>query len=107
MVVDTGESTLLLTARVSIHLPRSVDEWEIKYYSAFGKRLKNPDSKYLKNAGVVSMYDTFRPWYRNGGDLWLELSEGQYIWGLYMYQVWDTFEITYHKWNIPDVDWGV
>ena len=58
MVVDTEHMA-------NIYLPRSVDEWEIKYYNAgvvgFYPDL---DDKYLKNAGVVNLKQFF----------------GEYIW---------------------------
>ena len=59
-----------------IYLPRSVDEWEIKYYS-YWSYMSSPDSKYLKNAGVVNLNEFF-------GDsisewLYLELSCNQFI----------------------------
>ena len=52
MVVRTSKESSL------IYLPRSVSEWEIKYYS----RWLNPcrlDDKYLKNAGVVNLKQFF------------------------------------------------
>jgi hypothetical protein len=74
MVVDTSyyEKEILLT--------NSVDEWEIKYYSAFGKRLKNPDEKYLKNKGVFNLNELFGEYISKGSWLELQLSRGQYIW---------------------------
>lgn len=66
-----------------IYLTNTVDKWEIKVYYCFSKRLHEPDPEYLYNAGVVSMYDTFRPWYRYGGDLCFELSSDVSIWGYY------------------------
>jgi hypothetical protein len=74
MVVDTSyyEKEILLT--------NSVDEWEIKYYSAFGKRLKNPDEKYLKNKGVFNLNELFGEYISKGSWLELQLSRCQYIW---------------------------
>ena len=72
MVVDTGNTDKLIT----IYLPRSVDEWEIKYYSCFDS-FSQPDDKYLKNAGTVNLKKFFEKCISEG--LWLELSLGQYI----------------------------
>jgi hypothetical protein len=86
MVVDTSyyEKEILLT--------NTVDKWEIKYYSVFGKRLKNPDSKYLKNAGVVNLNEFFGEHIKDG--LNLELSTGQYIYPMYRLDL---------KYTIPSV----
>lgn len=70
MVIDTYRKN------VTIGLPRSVDEWEIKYYSN-SKPLSRPDPDYLKNAGVVNLNEKFRYHVKDG--LHLELSWGQFI----------------------------
>ena len=51
----------------SIYLPRSVDEWEIKYYNA-GEVGFYPDldDKYLKNAGVVNLNEKFGEYISKG-----------------------------------------
>jgi hypothetical protein len=97
MVVDTN-------SKCDILLPRSVDKWEIKYYSAFGKK-PSLTPKYLKNSGVLNMRYSFLPWYHNGGDLRLELSSDQYLWG-YSVDMFPGmgFVLNYHEWKIPDVD---
>lgn len=78
-----------------IYLTNTVDKWEIKVYTSFSKRLKKPDDKYLDNAGVVSMKDTFNAYYCNGGDLWFELSRGVFIASM--------TSSPYPRWNIPEV----
>jgi hypothetical protein len=96
MVVDTN-------SKCDILLPRSVDKWEIKYYSAFGKK-PSLTPKYLKNSGVVSMRKTFWPWCQNGGNLGLELSSDQYLWG-YSTEFYPGYYVfNRHEWIIPDVD---
>jgi hypothetical protein len=87
MVVDTSyyEKEILLT--------NTVDKWEIKYYSVFGKRLKNPDEKYLKNAGVVNLNEFFKDNIEKV--IHLELSVWQYL--VYIGDL-------EHYWVIPDVD---
>ena len=74
MVVDTGNTDKLIT----IYLPRSVDEWEIKYYSN-SKPLLKPDRDYLKNAGTVNLNKFFKNQIQNGDGLYLELSWNQHI----------------------------
>lgn len=76
MVVDTSFYDK------KIYLTTTVDEWEIKVYYSFSKRLHEPDPEYLDNAGVVSMRDTFYPWFIWGGELCLELSSEVSIWGV-------------------------
>jgi hypothetical protein len=97
MMVDTN-------SKVNIYLPYySVDAWEIKYYSNF-RKMSPPYDKYLKNSGVLNMRDTFNPGYWGGGELRLELSSDQYLWGYSTeFNLW-SFEFTYHDWYIPDVD---
>lgn len=58
----------------NIYLPRSVDEWEIKYYSRF---LYKPtlEGKYLKNFGVINLNEYFGDYINN--DLVLKLRTGQ------------------------------
>ena len=68
MVVDTSYY------KKEIYLPHSIDEWEIKYYTSFWTHPCEPDPEYLDNAGVVNMKEVFRPWYINGGTLYLDLS---------------------------------
>ena len=75
-----------------IYLPRSVDEWEIKYYSRFGAT-PNLTYKYLKNAGVLNLNEFFGKYIEKG--LELELSMGQY------------FSVRVYKtphYSIPDVN---
>ena len=69
MVVDT-------CGHRYIYLPRSVDEWEIKYYSRFYNNA-HPTPEYLKNAGVVNLNKFFGKYVSKG--LHLELGWGQYI----------------------------
>jgi hypothetical protein len=80
-----------------IYLSRSVDEWEIKYYSTYKdvtpQNLIN--DKYLKNSGVINLKTYFEK-----DDWWdkylkLRISRGQYICG-------DSGKV----WYIPDVDRG-
>ena len=89
MIVDTYKN------KVNIRLPRSVDDWEIKYYSN-GDRLCpfcQPDDKYLKNAGVVNLNEEFEKYIPDG--LILELGWGQFI--SQWYAPWP-------RWSIPSVD---
>jgi hypothetical protein len=69
MVVDT-------CCISKIKLPRSVDEWEIKYYSKYGD-IPPLNDEYLKNAGVVNLNEEFKEF--TEWRLYLELSWGQYI----------------------------
>ena len=78
-----------------IYLTNTVDKWEIKVYTSFSERLRVPDSKYLDNAGVVSVKDTFNEYYCNGGNLWFELSRGVFIASM--------TSSPYPRWNIPEV----
>lgn len=90
MVVDTCDDRW-------IHLPLSVDDWEIKYYSASDPEFVGPDPKYLKNAGVVNLISFFGKEISRGHWLELEISAGQYIWCPHGFP----FSNVYH---IPDVD---
>ena len=83
MVVDTDKSGY-------IYLPRSVDDWEIKFYSSFESL---PYPKYLKNSGVVNLNQFFGKYIEEG--LSLELVGGKYITVL-------TYPWVYY--SIPDVD---
>ena len=74
-----------------ILLPRSVDEWEIKYYSSCSHKT-SIDDKYLKNAGVVNLNEFFGEHIKDG--LNLELSTGQYIYPMYRLDL---------KYTIPSV----
>lgn len=85
MMVDTDKCGV-------IHLPRSVDDWEIKYYSSF-ESLSYLDPKYLKNSGVVNLNQFFGKYISEG--LTLELSQGQFI--ILQGYPWAYF-------HIPDVD---
>ena len=69
MVVNTGENAWA-------RLPKCVDNWEIKYYSSSGP-ISQPDDEYLKNAGVVNLYELFKKY--NSYDFYLELIHGKYI----------------------------
>ena len=87
MVVDTYYMA-------SIYLPRSVDEWEIKFYSAGEPRLyPDLDDKYLKNAGVVNLNEKFGEYIEKG--LYLELGSNQEF---------SSVMRPLHYWAIPDVD---
>ena len=89
MVVNTYRDA------VYIYLPRSVDEWEIKYYSST-EPLSQLDRDNIKNAGVVNLNEKFRKDVKNG--LVLELSSGQYIRrGIFPWP----------RYSIPDVDCSV
>ena len=84
MVVDTSNKNAF------INLSRSVDDWEIKFYSS-PDSFSQPDPKYLKNAGVVNLNEFFGKYIWN--ELFLELGWGQFILG-------DNGK----RWSIPDVD---
>ena len=86
MIVDT------YCKNVKIKLPRSVDEWEIKYYSC-SDPFDQPDDKLLKNAGVVNLNEHFKGYIKDG--LVLELSSGQFI--SQKFAPWP-------RWSIPSVD---
>ena len=92
MVVDTGGSTLALPALVTIYLPRSVDEWEIKYYSRLTEYPTITD-ECLKNAGTVNLNKFFGEYIRHG--LFMRLS---------MTQCLHTVQYSSYYWFIPDVD---
>ena len=80
MVVRTHPNAHMVKYDVIyFYLPRSVDEWEIKYYSDPGRM---PDNWYnrLKNAGVINLNKEFGEYITKGSWLKLELSTGQYIW---------------------------
>ena len=70
MVVDT------YCKEAYIYLPRSVDEWEIKYYhgDSYNLAISYLDDKYLKNAGVVNLNKVFGDHVKDG--LWLEIFYG-------------------------------
>ena len=70
MVVDT------YCKEAYIYLPRSVDEWEIKYYhgDSYNLAISYLDDKYLKNAGVVNLNKVFGNHVKDG--LWLEIFYG-------------------------------
>ena len=89
MVVDTYRDNV---KDVTIYLPRSVDEWEIKYYSNI-LPLKTPGVFFLKNAGVVNLNEYFGNHSQKG--LYLELSLNQCI---------RSVSRPLHYWSIPDVD---
>lgn len=100
MVVDTHKKSSV------IHLSRSVDEWEINYYSSSGKKIY-PCKAYLKNAGTVNLNEFYK--YHNWEYLNLELSINQCISSPYTWV--ETFwwgEKRVHisfspSWNIPEV----
>ena len=86
MVVDTYYMA-------SIYLPRSVDEWEIKFYSAGEPRFyPDLDDKYLKNAGVVNLNEKFGEYIENG--ICLDLINHHCMWPV------DHSELCYY---IPEV----
>ena len=74
-----------------IYLPRSVDEWEIKYYSHW-KHMPHLDDEFLKNAGVVNLNEYFGKYITSG--LNMELSTCQFIYPSYRVDL---------KYSIPDV----
>ena len=76
MVVNTTQPPIFRHKFKRVYLPRSVDEWEIKYYSRWGS-LKAPEPNYLKNACVVNLNEYFKGQDKNG--LYIELSAGQFI----------------------------
>ena len=90
MVVDTSNKNAF------INLSRSVDDWEIKFYSS-PDSFSQPDPKYLKNAGVVNLNKFFEKCISKR--LLLELSWGQTISG--PYPLYSSLIYT-----IPDVDRG-
>ena len=89
MIIDTYHKDVI------IYLPRSVDEWEIRFYSD-SEPLSQLDPLYLKNAGVVNLKEMFRYHIKDG--LHLELSWGQYICRR-------SFILPYYA--IPDVDCSI
>lgn len=87
MMVDTND-------KADIYLPYySVDEWEIKYYSITHPINPGEQVKYLKNKGVVNLYEKFGHLLSDG--LILELSTGQYI---------HPSGFDYPRYYIPEVD---
>jgi hypothetical protein len=94
MEVDTFSDN-----HVYIYLPRSVDDWEIKYYSCEEEFNLYPCKAYLKNSGVVNLNEKFGGYISQGCELDLMLSWGQCIWcpsGFPFSKIW----------YIPDVDKG-
>jgi hypothetical protein len=95
MVVDTFRKSS------DIYLPyHSVDDWEIKYYSHFGRISQDMD--FLKNAGVMNLM-VF------GDHIWdslvLELSKDQYFKTYYQYKVGHKFVTYYYyipEWSFSD-----
>ncbi|HJJ81202.1 MAG TPA: hypothetical protein O0X21_03780 [Methanocorpusculum sp.] len=65
--------------KIYFYLPRSVDEWVIKYYS-FPGRMPNYYDDCLKNKGVFNLNELFGEYISKGSWLELQLSRGQYIW---------------------------
>ena len=63
-----------------IDLPRSVDEWEIKYYSKFGGE-PGIDNEYLKCYGIVNLNKKFEKYIEKG--LYLALKQDQVITCMY------------------------
>ena len=86
MVVDTSYRERYFL------LPKSVDDWEIKYYSRTDP-LYHLTDKWLKNSGVVNLNKRFGKYIPN--ELILELSTGQYIFHL---------EHRFDRYCIPSVD---
>ena len=76
--IPDAPTMVVYTSNVNanVYLPKSVDEWEIKYYSRF---LYPPslDVEFLKNADVVNLKEFFGD--HVDGGLLLELNFGQYI----------------------------
>ena len=95
MVVNTSDrDTSGHIINVRIYLPRSVDEWEIKYYSKYGD-LPPLTDEYLKCAGVANLEHKFGKEIDEGEFLELELRSGQFI------HRYDRF--TWPRWSIPEV----
>ena len=101
MVVNTGSNNIFHYEHERIYLPRSVDEWEIKYYSNSEPLLK-PDRDYLKNAGVINMKEFIEGYFMKGvwfdafieKGFYLELSKGQYLYSC---------KHPSYGWSIPEV----
>jgi hypothetical protein len=91
MLVDTN-------GEADIYLPKSVDEWEIKYYSRFWHE-PNICKEHLKNSGVVNLKKEFRESLSHGAWLNLMLSNGQYIFTLYSVNG----HINGEQWDFPEV----
>jgi hypothetical protein len=89
-----------------IYLPKSVDEWEIEYYSC-SKTYIYPCKAFLKNAGVVNLNEFYKG--HNWEYLDLELSKRQCISSPYTWVEtiwWGTKRIHYcysPSWDIPEV----
>ena len=102
MVVNTGSNNIFHNEHERIYLPRSVDEWEIKYYSS-PDSFSQPDPKYLKNAGTINLKEFIENYYMKGvwfdafieKGFYLELSKGQYLYSM---------KHPSYSWNLPDVD---
>ena len=92
MVVHTTDCyDIKVNSPVYIYLPKSVDEWEIKYYSHH-RSFYTQEPKYLKNAGTINLNEYFGEYIWDG--LYLELGVDQKIFPL------DSPEPC---WSIPDV----
>jgi hypothetical protein len=76
MIVDTSSSS---KCPKKIYLPRSVDEWVIKFYGCYYTYFESLPQlhDYLRNAGVVNLNEYFGASISH--DLKLELRTGQYI----------------------------
>ena len=75
-IPDAPKMYVYTNSKCDIYLPKSVDEWEIKYYSRW-RHEPNICIEDLKNAGNMNLKENFRHHVDEG--LILELSKGQYI----------------------------
>lgn len=97
MIVDTsGRYFTNKEERRLIYLPRSIDKWEIEFYSCKKKYNLYPCKAYLKNAGVVNLNEEFKN--STSMELELYLRVGQSIIG-------KGPRNSAYFWDIPDVDW--
>jgi hypothetical protein len=91
-IPDAPKMYVYTNSKCDIYLPKSVDEWEIKFYSRW-RHEPNICIGDLKNSVVVDLKENFRHHVDEG--LILELSKGQYIYPQGM---------DYFRYDIPEVD---
>jgi hypothetical protein len=97
-IPDAPAMLVYTNGEVDIYLPKSVDEWEIKYYSRF-RHEPNICKEHLKNSGVVNLNEEFRESLSHETWLNLMLSNGQYIFTLYSVNG----HICGEQWDFPEV----
>ena len=93
-IPDAPKMFVYTNGKCDIYLPKSADEWEIKYYSRW-RHEPNICVEHLKCAGVVNLNEYFKECISD--KLYLEISIGQSIVG-------KGPRNTAYSYDIPDVN---